>query len=427
LNHSFLYFGWCQFACGKSIFFVILTTVTQKCKDQLAFGIKSRLTGDRLSKSGIEKIFCPKLGGVFISANHHQTSLWKIMKETWERLKLMAAGFWAKLLLLLSKCREILVYMRGQVIEKLPGWKKDASEYSDDWKKRYLIGRISFRKTRLEWKAAFSKIDASPEKLHEMLFEEKTTIGKMFESLLIVLIFASVLVVMLDSVESIHRRFYWLLAILEWIFTIVFTIEYLLRIYSSPRPIRYITSSFGIIDLVTILPTYIGVIFTGAHTFLILRILRVFRIFRLLKLVNMMRAGSTITASLKASRDKISVFLIFVLLAVTVMGSVLYIVEAGSDSGFTSIPTSIYWAIVTLTTVGYGDIAPSTWLGQLIAAAIMIIGYAVIAVPTGIVSAEFMEQKKKARIDKTDCQRCGKNEHEKEARYCSRCGDRLPV
>lgn len=322
---------------------------------------------------------------------------------------------------------QLLRYMRGEVNKQLPGWKRDFSEFSGEWRKRSERTRSRFAQQWQDWQRIIGTINASPQKLHQMLFEEKTAAGKLFESFIIILIFASVLVVMLDSVGSINRQFWWLLGSLEWIFTIVFTVEYLLRIYSSPRPIRYMTSFFGIIDLITLLPTYIGFIFTGAHTFLVLRILRVLRIFRLLKLVGMVRAGSTITASLRASKEKIAVFLLFVLLLVTLMGSVLYIVEAGENSGFTSIPISIYWAIVTLTTVGYGDIAPASWLGQFIAAGIMIMGYAVLAVPTGIVSAEFMEQKKKATRRRTECDRCGKGEHEKGARYCCRCGEKLPI
>ena len=315
--------------------------------------------------------------------------------------------------------------MKGEVIKRLPGWQREADVYSNSWHRRVEAQKDRLRKVRENWKTVFSKLDASPEKLHELLFEEKTMAGSMFGSMLIWLIFASVLVVILDSVASIHQRLGWLFDLLEWMFTLIFTVEYLLRIYSSRRPIRYMTSFFGIIDLITVLPTYIGVIFTGTHTFLVLRILRVLRIFRLLKLVKMMRAGGAIVSSLKASKEKIFVFLIFVVLLVTLMGSMLYIIEAGTDSGFTSIPVSIYWAIVTLTTVGYGDIAPSTWLGQFISALVMIMGYAVIAVPTGIVSAEFIEQRRKASLDDTVCNRCGKDEHEQEARYCARCGERL--
>lgn len=347
------------------------------------------------------------------------------LKNKWNLLRARFRQFVDNLKWWSLRCRNIYHYMKGQVIKNLPAWRKEAHDYSEVWHERYDEKRSALRRTQQAFKTVFSRLDASPEKLHELLFEEKTLAGRMFDWLLIVLILASVFIVILDSVDSLHRQFFWLFGILEWMFTIVFTVEYLLRIYSSPRPIRYMTSFYGIIDLITVLPTYIGVIFSGAHAFLVLRVLRVLRIFRLLKLVKMMRAGSTIMLSLKASREKIVVFLIFVLLLVTIMGSMMYIIEAGTDSGFTSIPVSIYWAIVTLTTVGYGDIAPGTWLGQFIAALVMIMGYAVIAVPTGIVSAEFIEQRKIAALDRTPCDRCGKNEHEQNARYCSRCGERL--
>lgn len=316
-------------------------------------------------------------------------------------------------------------YMWGEMKKQAPNWSSDVNEMTRKWRLSFYRSRKALRKTLPKWKSTFSTVNTSREALYDMLFEEKTEVGKLFESILIVIIIASVFVVILDSVDVLHRRLWWLLGILEWIFTIIFTVEYVLRLYSARRPFRYATSFFGIIDLVTLLPTYIGVIFTGAHTFLVLRILRVFRIFRLLKLVKLMRAGNTIVEALEASKPKIAVFLIFVMLMVTMMGSVLYIVEAGQDSGFTSIPTSIYWAIVTLTTVGYGDIAPSTWLGQTIAAAIMIIGYAVIAVPTGIVSAEFVNETKKANVDRVECPRCGKEEHEKGSRFCNRCAESL--
>jgi len=321
--------------------------------------------------------------------------------------------------------KSLLSYMRSQVIKRMPVWREDAKDLSNELKEKYSHNRDDFREKRRDWKETFSKIDASPEKLHEMLFNDRSKVGKLFESFLIILIIASVIVVMLDSVTILHRRLGWLLIPLEWIFTIVFTIEFILRIYSSPHPIKYVTSFFGLIDFITILPTYISLFIPGAHTFLVLRILRVFRIFRLLKLVKMMRAGNTIAASLQASKEKIIVFLIFVVLIVTIMGSLLYIIEAGNNSGFTSIPISIYWAIVTLTTVGYGDIAPSSWLGQLVAAAIMITGYAVIAVPTGIVSAELSNQRNKAKALHQECPRCAKDTHEEASNYCSQCGERL--
>ena len=351
--------------------------------------------------------------------------LLKSIRKIWSAFRRGVVNFGLAPIKLIKALGHLFSYMKEQVKLMLPGWKEDAIDYGHEWQAKYSHTKEDLRKTRLVWKRAFSTVDASPAQLHRMLFEERTTVGKLFEEVLIVLITASVLVVMLDSISVLHSKAGLLFNTLEWIFTIIFTLEYLLRIYSSPHPIKYMTSFFGIIDLVTILPTYIGVIFTGAHTFLVLRILRVFRIFRLLKLVKMMKAGNTISASLKASKEKIAVFLLFVLLMVTIMGSMMYIIEADEDSGFTSIPISIYWAIVTLTTVGYGDIAPSTWFGQLVAAAIMITGYAVIAVPTGIVSAEFIKQKRKSRRSHALCDRCGKNNHERDSRYCNRCGEKL--
>jgi voltage-gated potassium channel len=319
----------------------------------------------------------------------------------------------------------LLSYMASQVRKNMPSWRQDVEVYRAEKRVSWANLKSNVKTQYEDWKATFANLDASPEKLHEMLFDDRSKIGKRFEEVLILLILASVLVVMLDSVNHIHARFGILLGLLEWIFTIIFTVEYLLRIYSSAHPIKYVTSFFGVIDLVTVLPTYIGIFVPGAHTFLVLRILRVFRIFRLLRLVNMTRAGSTIVKALDASKEKIIIFMIFVLLLVVLMGSVLYLVEAGADSGFTSIPRSVYWAIITLTTVGYGDIAPATWLGQLIAAMVMIIGYSVIAVPTGIVSAEFVKENKKTKIDKVECQRCGKEEHEPSSRFCNRCGEKM--
>ena len=261
------------------------------------------------------------------------------------------------------------------------------------------------------------------ERLHKVLFERHTPIGRLFETTLLIAIIASIILVTLESVKGFSGRCALLFDLLEWTFTILFTIEYGLRLYCAHNPIRYATSFFGIIDLVSILPTYIAAFVVGAHTFLIIRVLRVFRVFRLFKLIKYMRAGTTITRALEASREKITVFLIFVLLMVTIIGSLMYMIEGGEDSGFTSIPRSIYWAIVTLTTVGYGDIAPSTPFGQFLAAAVMILGYAVLAVPTGIVSAEMVLENRKAASENTNCSRCGKEGHEENSRYCNRCGE----
>ncbi|MCF8281382.1 MAG: ion transporter [Bacteroidales bacterium] len=345
--------------------------------------------------------------------------------KNWKSIKDLFRNNWASLRRHIRKIGDVLSVMKVEAKKQLPSWKADADAAVRVWHLRFLHYRDSFRIKTAEWKATFLTLDTSREKMHQMLFEDKTALGRLFESLLMVAIVLSVLLVIIDSIDAVHRRFVWLTDILEWTFTILFTIEYLLRLYSARRPFRYATSFFGIIDLVTILPTYISYFVVGAHTFLVLRILRVFRIFRLLKLVKLLKAGNTIMASLKASKEKIAIFLVFILLVVTMMGSILYIVEAGQDSGFTSIPVSIYWAIVTLTTVGYGDIAPATWQGQFIAAIIMITGYAVIAVPTGIVSAEFVNETRKANYDMTPCPRCGKDGHEQEARYCNRCAERL--
>ncbi len=287
-----------------------------------------------------------------------------------------------------------------------------------------MIRKI-FQKVNREFLSARKKLNSNQLFLHRYFFERNTLAGQIFERALLIAIFASILVVMLESVEALHNRFGTLFLVLEWIFTIFFTIEYVLRLYCAFYPLRYATSFFGIIDLISVIPSYISFFVPGAHAFLIIRILRVFRVFRLFKLIKFSRAGFTILDALKESREKIAVFLIFVLSLVTIMGSIIYLIEGGQDSGFTSIPESVYWAIVTLTTVGYGDIAPVTMLGQFLAAIVMLLGYAVIAVPTGIVSAELAKGDQKKNANKAECSRCGKVGHESGARYCSRCGDRF--
>lgn len=322
--------------------------------------------------------------------------------------------------------RQALAKIKKEAKAQLPLWREDAHQASEELRGKVEGTRSRLRATWADWKTIFSTVDFSREKMHQMLFEDRTQLGRLFESLLMGAIVLSVLVVMLDSVPAIHRRFGWLMVTLEWGFTILFTFEYLLRLYSAHHPFRYATSFFGVIDLVTVLPTYISFFVPGAHTFLVLRILRVFRIFRLFKLFKLLRAGNTILTALRASKEKIAVFLIFVLMLVAIMGSMLYIVEASvENSGFTSIPISIYWAIVTLTTVGYGDISPTTWFGQFIAALVMLMGYVIIAVPTGIVSAELAVGRKAPEVLQLECPRCGKEEHEKESRFCSRCAERL--
>jgi len=287
--------------------------------------------------------------------------------------------------------------------------------------------RKVLQKISREFLTAKKRLNSNQQWLHRYLFERNTRAGYIFERALLIAIFASILVVMLESVENLQNKFGTLFLVLEWVFTIFFTIEYILRLYCAFYPIRYATSFFGIIDLVSVIPSYISFFVPGAHAFLIIRILRVFRVFRLFKLIKFSSAGFTILNALKASREKIAVFLIFVLSLVTIMGSIIYLIEGGQDSGFTSIPESVYWAIVTLTTVGYGDIAPVTMLGQLLAAIVMLLGYSVIAVPTGIVSAELAKGEKKDPANVKECIRCGKVGHKAEARYCMRCGEQFNV
>jgi voltage-gated potassium channel len=260
-------------------------------------------------------------------------------------------------------------------------------------------------------------------RLHEIIFEADTPAGKLFDVLLIVSIVLSVVMVMLDSVGSIQVKYGRLLFIGEWFFTILFTIEYLLRLYSVGRPLAYATSFFGIIDLMAVLPTYLSILFPGTQYFLVIRILRVLRIFRVLKLVQYLGEARMLSQALQASRRKIIVFLFVVLTLVVLFGSLMYVIE-DPRNGFTSIPRSIYWAIVTLTTVGYGDISPQTGLGQAVSAIIMIIGYGIIAVPTGIVTAE-LTQVYKRNISTQACQECSAEGHDSDAKFCKYCGARL--
>jgi len=260
-------------------------------------------------------------------------------------------------------------------------------------------------------------------KLHEVIFEADTAAGKWFDVLLILAILMSVVLVMLDSVSTIKNSYGHILLAGEWFFTILFTIEYVLRLLSVGRPLAYATSFFGVVDLLAILPTYLSIIIPGAQYFLVIRILRVLRIFRILKLVQYLGEARLLAQALRASRRKITVFLFVVLTLVTIFGSLIYLIEDPKD-GFTSIPKSIYWSIVTLTTVGYGDISPKTNLGQLLSALIMIIGYGFIAVPTGIVTVE-LAQAFKRKISTQACPECSAEGHDIDAKFCKYCGARL--
>ena len=274
------------------------------------------------------------------------------------------------------------------------------------------------------------KIEFNPfrESIHEIIFEADTALGRVFDIILLIAIILSVLTVMLESVEWINDRLHVLFVILEWIFTIFFTIEYALRLYCVYKPIKYATSFYGIIDLLAILPTYLSLLIYGTHYLVVIRALRILRVFRIFKLASFLNESSVIMNALKASRAKITVFLTFVLLVVIIIGSIMYLVEGGKGSSFTSIPRSIYWAIVTMTTVGYGDIHPITPVGQFIAAVVMIIGYAVIAVPTGIVSAEMVFSNNEVddeRYSTQSCKHCCEEGHETDAIYCKFCGEKL--
>ena len=263
------------------------------------------------------------------------------------------------------------------------------------------------------------------ETLYQIIFGHDTPSGKRFDVVLIVAILASVLAVILDSVQAIHARYGSLLYAIEWGFTILFTIEYLLRLSCARHAGRYATSFFGVIDLVAILPTYVSIVIPGSQAFLVIRVLRVLRVFRVLKLVEYLGEADVLMAALRESRRKITVFILAVLALAVILGSLMYVVE-GSANGYTSIPRSIYWAIVTLTTVGYGDISPQTNLGQMVAAAIMMLGYAIIAIPTGIVTLELSRVRGRP-AESRRCADCGEGGHDPDANHCKWCGARLAV
>ena len=259
--------------------------------------------------------------------------------------------------------------------------------------------------------------------LYEIIFESDTQAGKMFDIVLLYAIAFSVLAVMLESVQAIRQSTGNLLIFFEWLFTIFFTLEYVVRLYCSPKPFRYVFSFFGLIDLLSILPSYLSFYMLGTNSLLVIRGFRLLRIFRILKLGRYTGEAQVLLNALRASRPKITVFLSSVMGLVLVMGSVMYLVE-GEESGFTSIPRAIYWAIVTLTTVGYGDIAPQTVLGQMIASVVMIMGYAILAVPTGIVSVE-LAKSEQAELASKRCAACGCLDHLEEASFCMKCGAKL--
>lgn len=259
-------------------------------------------------------------------------------------------------------------------------------------------------------------------RLHEIIYEADTKGGKLFDLILLIAILASILFVMLESIQGIDEAYGSYLDIAEWVITILFSLEYLLRIICVKKPWRYIFSFYGIIDFLSTIPKYVSLILVDSHNLAVLRALRLLRIFRILKITRYIGASNRLLLALRSSRAKIAVFLLFVLILCIILGTIMFMVE-GAENGFTSIPTSVYWAIVTLTTVGYGDIAPGTPIGQLIASAIMILGYAIIAIPTGIVSSEMMTSK--VHTNTQSCPNCMKDSHKDSAVFCYHCGDKL--
>ena len=262
-------------------------------------------------------------------------------------------------------------------------------------------------------------------RLHEIIYEADTSTGRVFDVILMIVIVASIIFVMLESVDSIDQKYHAFLDAAEWVVTILFTLEYVARIITVKKPAKYIFSFFGIIDLLSTIPKYLSFFIVGSQSLVALRALRLLRVFRILKLARYIGASTNLTRALLLSRAKIMVFMMFVLILCIILGTIMYLVESGEESGFTSIPRSVYWAIVTLTTVGYGDIAPATALGQFIASFIMLMGYAIIAVPTGIVTAELAKTRKDVQTNTQSCANCMAGNHRDGAEYCHNCGNPL--
>ena len=259
--------------------------------------------------------------------------------------------------------------------------------------------------------------------LYEIIFKADTPAGKWFDLLLIVSIVASVFVVMADSIGAIRISTGTFLIGAEWFFTLLFSMEYALRIYCVRKRSEYALSFYGVVDFISIIPTYLSVVFPSTKYFMVLRTLRILRVFRVLKLIQYLKEANLLLKALASSKRKITIFLSTVMILVTIFGSLMYVIE-GEANGFTSIPRSIYWAIVTMTTVGYGDISPQTALGQALASVIMVLGYGIIAVPTGIFTVEFTKAIQQETAER-NCPMCGKDGHDRDALYCKHCGEEL--
>ncbi|CAH0152666.1 MULTISPECIES: ion transporter [unclassified Pedobacter] len=261
-------------------------------------------------------------------------------------------------------------------------------------------------------------------KLHEVIYESNTPAGKAFDVGLLIAIFSSIIVVMLDSVIGIHKQYGKLFNIMEWIFAALFTVEYILRLVSIRKPISYVFSPLGIIDLIALLPSYLSIFFIGAQSLLVFRALRLLRVFRIFKLGHFLTEINFLTQALKNSVRKISIFLLTVLTITIILGSIMYLVEK-RENGFSNIPESIYWAIVTITTVGYGDISPITPLGKFVASVVMLIGYAIIAVPTGIITHDIAVAARQKKELPESCPSCSREGHDNDALFCKYCGSSL--
>lgn len=261
------------------------------------------------------------------------------------------------------------------------------------------------------------------QRLYVIVFQTDTIAGRRFDKALLLIILASLVTVILDSIDDVHQSYARLLAMIEWGFTAIFLAEYLTRLYCSPKPLRYAFSFYGLVDLLAIVPGIIALYYSDAQYLLIIRVIRMLRIFRVLKLSPYLKQAHYLLAALQGSKQKIIVFLVSVSTLVTVFGTLMYVVE-GPEHGFTSIPKGIYWAIVTLTTVGFGDIVPKTPLGQVLSSLVMITGYSIIAVPTGIFTAELANAMRGEQLQH-DCPVCSKRTHENQAAFCSRCGSAL--
>ncbi|GAO28008.1 ion transporter [Geofilum rubicundum] len=262
------------------------------------------------------------------------------------------------------------------------------------------------------------------EKIYQIIFEADTPAGKRFDIALLVVIVISIALVMLESIPSVKQIYGKELLSAEWLITILFTVEYLLRIFSSPKPAKYIFSFLGIIDLLAIIPTFLSLLAPDAQALVVIRAIRLLRIYRILKLYHFIRASNLLVLALQRSARKILIFMMFIAILVVMLGSIMYVVE-GAQNGFYSIPLSIYWAIITLTTVGYGDIVPLTDLGKFIASFIMLLGYSILAIPTGIVTVEMSRTFNESTDKHKTCNNCGEPHHTPEANYCRICGEKL--